>query len=338
MPNSNFVAAGRRRADALRLLLPLLISLLLACDLPRSIAAEPARAELAAPRRPTSPAEWRYWLRNMVVYHHFTPEEVEAACGLPRNELDDALTRYGVGPLAAPGRSRRAGLLVLPYPGGRHPRIGFLEGAIRPQRDAKFSVFTPWDERSYVVVDLPEALWSNLGLTYLAHTHIPTVFDKQGISLPPLEWARHADGSLENARRLPNGIDFGARVLPAADAVRMELTLTNGTAELLRDLRVQNCVMLKGAAGFAAQTNANKVFAKPYVACRNDEGTRWIITAWDPCDRVWGNAPVPCLHSDPRFPDCPPGESRRLRGWLSFYQGTNLQAELDRIERTGWRR
>src|SRR5262249_27651620 len=178
----------------------------------------------------------------------------------------------------------------------------------------------------------PEALWSNLGLTYLAHTHIPTVFDKQGISLPPLEWTRHADGSLENARRLPNGIDFGARVLPAADAVRMELTLTNGTTELRRDLRVQNCGMRKGAAGFAAQTNANKVFAKPYVACRNDEGTRWIITAWDPCDRVWGNAPVPCLHSDPKFPDCPPGESRRLRGWLSFYQGTNLQSELDRIE------
>lgn len=26
-------------------------------------------------------------------------------------------------------------LRLLPYPGGRHPRIGFLDGAIDPQRD-----------------------------------------------------------------------------------------------------------------------------------------------------------------------------------------------------------
>jgi hypothetical protein len=28
----------------------------------------------------------------------------------------------------------------------------------------------------------------------------------------------------------------------------------------------------------------------------------------------------------------------RLRGWLSFYQGTNLSAELRRIDRTDWRK
>jgi len=46
---------------------------------------------------------------------------------------------------------------------------------------------------------------------------------------------------------------------------------------------------------------------------------------------------VPCLHSDPKFPDCPPGQARRLTGWLSFYQGTNIAAELERIEKNGWR-
>lgn len=195
-----------------------------------------------------------------------------------------------------------------------------------------------WADGGYVVVDVPEALWSNLGLTYLAHTHIPTVFDKQGVKLEAQEWDRSAaDGTLRIARRLPNGISYGAMVRPGPDAVRMELTLTNGTAAILRDLRVQNCVMLKGATGFDALTNANKIFQKPYVACRSESGTNWIVTAWDPCDRAWANPPVPCLHSDPKFPDCPPGESRRLRGWLSFYQGTNLTAELDRIENTGWR-
>jgi hypothetical protein len=272
----------------------------------------------------------------MVSYHRFTPAEVEAACGLPPEELESALRHYNVS-RQHPGRPADASLRMLPYPGGRHPRIGFLDGAVNPQRESKVSVFLPWDETSYVVVDVPEALWSNLGLTYLAHTHIPTIFDKQGTKLPRQEWRRHPDGALDIARQLPNGIGFGARVVSGREAVRMELTLTNGTSELLRDLRVQNCVMLKAAGGFNSQTNRNKVITKPYVACRSESGDKWIITAWEPCDHPWANAPVPCLHSDPKFADCPPGDWRRLTGWLSFYQGTNLNAELERIERTGWR-
>ena len=72
-------------------------------------------------------------------------------------------------------------LKVLPYPGGRHPRIGFLDGAIRPQRETKFSVFLPWDLSQYVVVDLPEAIWMKRGkdreLLYLAHTARPNDVD-----------------------------------------------------------------------------------------------------------------------------------------------------------------
>jgi hypothetical protein len=89
--------------------------------------------------------------------------------------------------------------------------------------------------------------------------------------------------------------------------------------------------MLKGLAGFDQQTNANKVFQKPFVACHNADKTRWIITAWEPCQRAWGNAPCPCLHSDPQFPDCEPGQTVRLKGWLSFYEGTDVEAELARI-------
>src|SRR5438034_7127163 len=132
-----------------------------------------------------------------------------------------------------PKRPAGAPLLVLPYPGGRHPRIGFLEGAIDPQRETKVSVFTPWDPESYVVADVPEAIWSNLGLIYLAHTHVTTVWERRGIELEPLEWKRRSDGSLEVERKLPNGIAFGARVAPGREAVRMELWLTNGTREVL---------------------------------------------------------------------------------------------------------
>jgi hypothetical protein len=288
-------------------------------------------------RRPKDDADLRYWLENMVWHHRFSPDEVSAATGLSRDELSAAVKRFNITPDTKPKRPADAPLLVLPYPSGRHPRIGFLDGAVRPQRETKVSVFTPWDEHSYVVADVPEAIWSNLGLTYLAHTHVPTVWTKQNLTLEPLEWQRRDDGSLDIERRLPNGIRFGAKVVPARDAVGMELWLTNGTNERLTDLRVQNCVMLRGAAGFEEQTNANKRFTGPYATARSRDGRRWVITAWEPLHRAWANPPCPCLHSDPKFPDCPPGETRRVRGWLSFYEGADLDAELRRIDQTGWR-
>jgi hypothetical protein len=299
----------------------------------------PVTAELEPlnSRRPKNDADLRFWLENMVWYHRFSVSEITDATGLSHDEIIAALVRFEIGTNNRPKRPANAPLLVLPYPGGRHPRIGFLDGAVNPQRETKLSVFASWDEQSYVVVDLPEAIWSNLGLTYLAHTHVPTLWTQQKIELERLEWKRRADGSFASERTLPNGIVFGAKVVPAAHAVHMELWLTNGTKETLRDLRVQNCVMLKGAKGFEAQTNDNKLFSSPYVAGRSLDGTRWVITAWDPCHRAWANAPVPCLHSDPKFPDCAPGETKRLRGWLSFYQGTDVEAEFRRIEQEGWR-
>jgi predicted amidohydrolase len=288
-------------------------------------------------RRPSNDAEMRFWLENMSVFHHFTADEISAATGLTIAEVGRELRRLGLAGKAAPERKAGEPLRVLPYPGGRHPRIGFLDGAVMPRRETKASVFTPWDESSYVVVDVPEAIFSNLGLTYLAHTHIPTIWDKQGITLPDLEWNRRDDGSLDIERTLPDGIAFGAKVSPTPTEVRMGLWLRNGTQEPLTGLRVQNCVMLAGARGFEAQTNANKLFRPPYAAARSDDGRRWIISAWVPNQRCWGNEPCPCLHSDPQFPDCPPGATVRLRGWLSFYEGDDIDQELKRIDQAGWR-
>src|SRR5262245_51356268 len=58
-------------------------------------AAEPLNVA-PVPRRPTSDAEWKYWLQNMVWYHHFTPAEIQAACGLSPAELPAALSKYGI--------------------------------------------------------------------------------------------------------------------------------------------------------------------------------------------------------------------------------------------------
>ncbi len=293
----------------------------------------------AAPngREPKDDTQLRYWLENMIWHHRFSDAEVSAATGLSQSQARAAAERFGVTDEKRPRRQPGDRLLVLPYPGGRHPRIGFLDGAVDPQRETKVSVFTPWDDSSYVVVDVPEAIWSHLGLLYLAHTHVPTIWTKAGVALEPLEWERQKNGSLMIERVLPNQVAFGASVRPISDTVRMELWLTNGSPEVLRDLRVQNCVMLKGARDFQQQTNENKIFQSPYVACRSSDGTKWIITAWDPCHRPWANPPVPCLHSDPKFPDCPPGQTQRLRGLLTFYQGTNITAEFERLESTHWR-
>ena len=314
-------------------------------EAPRPATASPAPPQSSSPglrqhARPSKDdADLRRWLENMVVFHRFGAQEVTAATGLSATEVAAALTRFSldVSKSTKPQRPGGSPLLVLPYPGGRHPRIGFLEGAIQPQRETKISVFTPWDESSYVVVDVPEAIWSNLGLTYLAHTHIPTVWDHQNISLPPLEWQHHADSVLTCERTLPNGIVFGTKVIPAPDAVHMEMWLTNGTPHKLTDLRVQNCVLLKGVPEFAQQNNDNKVNHDVYAACSSPDGQRWVITAFDPLFRTWANEQCPCLHSDPKFPDCEPGQTQYLRGWLSFYEGTDIHSELRRIEKTGWR-
>ncbi|MGQ0636806.1 MAG: hypothetical protein ACT4QC_19530 [Planctomycetaceae bacterium] len=300
--------------------------------------AAPAGAAADEARPPHDEAELRFWLENMVWHHRITTEEITAATGLNAAEIAAALAKFDIRADNRPQRAADAPLLVLPYPGGRHPRIGFLDGAVDPQRETKISVFTPWNATGYVVADVPEAIFSNLdkGPTYLAHTHIPTLWTKQNITLERLEWKRGAAGVLEIERRLPNQIAFGARIVPGRDAVRMELWLTNGTDERLSELRVQNCVMLKGADEFAEQTNDNKVFKAPYAAARSRTGDRWIITAWTPNHRNWGNPPCPCLHSDPKFPDCLPGMTVRLRGWLSFYEGNDLEAELRRIDATGW--
>ncbi len=73
-------------------------------------------------RRPANDAELRYWLENMVWHHRFTVAEISAATGLSAGEATAALKRFGITPAGRPKRAAGAPLLVLPYPGGRHPR------------------------------------------------------------------------------------------------------------------------------------------------------------------------------------------------------------------------
>jgi len=287
----------------------------------------------AETRPPQGEKDLRFWMENMLVHHRYTTEEAAAVTGLTPAKIASARERLHL-PDRPPKSEPSAPLKVLPYPGGRHPRLGFFDGAIEPQRDTKLSVFTPWDDGGYVVVDAPEAIWSNLGLTYLAHRHIDTIWSSQGITLEKLEWSHRADGAWRSERRLPNGISFGVRAMPRAGHVEFVWWLLNGTAAPLLNLRAQVCAMLGHADGFAAQSEDNKRIEAPFAAVHDPSGRRWIITAWDGLDRAWQNPPVPCLHSDPRLSDCPPGEIRSARGWLWFYEGDDVGSELQRLRRT----
>ena len=288
-------------------------------------------------RMPVGDDDCRYWLLNMVNRHGYSVREVGLATGFPDTLVRSMIDRYCESAELARTPRNDGVLSIYPYPGGRHPRKGFQDGALSPQRETKISIFSPWNSRSYVVADVPEAIFSNLGLLYLAHSHIPTIWDKKGIRLDPLEWCRDSSNSLSIRRQLPDGIEFGTRVRADAMSVEFQQWLINLSSNSLTRLRVQNCVLLNRLSGFKAQSNRNKIFRAPYVACESAQRNRWIIVAWDPCYRVWANPLCPCIHSDSYFADCRPGERTEIKGRVWFYVGADIDNEFRRLDASGWR-
>ena len=282
--------------------------------------------EMAATRRDPG-----YWLDNMLVYHRFTWDEAARVFGWSAKEVQDKAEELHINRDTAPEKPPGGLVRVLPYPGGREVRRGFFAN-VDWHRGTKASVFLPWDITSYVVEDLPEAIFCQHGLLFLAHTHIPTMWDKQNIIIGNVDWTREADGSLRREQTLPNKVTFGASIQPGTNRVEMELWLHNGSDEELTRMRVQICGHLKGAPEFNEQTTANKIFECPFAAVHSVGGDHWIITAWEHCGRAWGSPLVPCLHADPVLPDCPSGETVRVHGRMWFYDGKDVEKELDRVK------
>jgi len=50
------------------------------------------------------------------------------------------------------------------------------------------------------------------------------------------------------------------------------------------------------------------------------------------CGRAWATR-LSLLALRPVVEDCPPGQTKVVRGWLSFYEGTDIEAELARLKR-----
>lgn len=269
----------------------------------------PAKGKLRLPvEMEATQVDLEFWLPAMIYVHHYSADEAALVSGFTPGEVTRRVAKMER-PVPPPR--------LCPYPGGRPLRISFREGSIDPMRGTKASVFLPWDPSSYVVVDLPEAIFSNLGLLFLAHTHVPTIWNEQNIVIENVDWVRTNRG-LRSEWKLPNGVDFGASIGWIEDAVQMEMWLRNGTAQDLTGLRTQICILLKGATGFNQTTNDNKTYANQIATVRDAGGGRSIATQWERCGRTWGNERCPCMHSDPVLPDCRPGETVRVRGKLWF--------------------
>lgn len=272
-------------------------------------------------------AALRFWLENMALHHGYTPAEMAPVLKMPEADIPGLLKKYKIDPTRKPPAKDPDRVKVLPYPGGRHPRIGFLEGAINPERGTKASVFLPWRPSDYVVVDIPEAIWANNELIYLAHTHIPTRWDRKHIKLKPQDWVRQSGRVLTLHRTLPNKVAFKCRITPRKDRVDMTLHLINGSQETLRNIKIQICVLLKKAGGFNGQIGGNKKSFERGIAVKAKDGDRWIATAWD-LGKPWQNPDCPCMHSDPVCAILKPGDTMTTRGVLFFHEGKDVAAAM----------
>jgi len=205
---------------------------------------------------------------------------------------------------------------IAPFPGTEHPRIGFQEGAIAPRRGTKAMAFLPWDPDAYVVIDVPEVIFSGKKILHMSHTDIPSIWDERNIVIEDRDLVRNGE-ALESKWVMPDTLDFGARVTPAANhTLELELWITNKSKETFTQLRLMSCVLLKWAKGFNEQTANNKELTK--TSARVSNGQHSITVEWENAGRTWGNPKVPCMHCDPLIPDCKPGETVRARGKLTF--------------------
>jgi hypothetical protein len=326
----DYLKQGGFHVIAMRDLLP---------HLPEELVKNDAMARTQYPARPDDGHYWpteteqtleklAFWLPNMVRDHEYSLKEVMQVTALPQPTLEAQLARLADAGAFPAGTGV---VKVLPYPGGRHPRVGFLEGAIDPLRGTKVSIFPPWKNGGYVVLDIPEAIFSDLGLTFLAHTHLPTLWNAQHTVIENTDWTVEGNGTLHSEWRLPNGIRFGARVTPAPQGAELELWLENGTNVKLTGLRTQICALLKTAPGFHEQSQERKEYAQPLAVVKALEADRYLLLGFERCGRAWGNDQCPCVHSDPVLPDAAPGERVSVRGRLVFYEGADIQGQKRRL-------
>src|SRR5207245_9106136 len=84
---------------------------------------QPERLTLPAEVKATR-ADLRFWLEDMLVYHHYTWAEAARACGWSTNEVKRKAAELQITPETAPEKPAPGQIRVLPYPGTRETRRG----------------------------------------------------------------------------------------------------------------------------------------------------------------------------------------------------------------------
>ncbi|MEZ5364533.1 MAG: polysaccharide deacetylase family protein [Bryobacterales bacterium] len=165
---------------------------------------EPLRPPVEVEQTRAALPRWMTAMRR----HGYSRQEAQQTAWLTPQEA--AAYEQLPAPSPEPGNIETA-----PYPGGaRHPRIGFLDGAIAPLRGPKLSVFLPWDPSAYLVLDLPELITSTAGHQFLAHTHVPTIWNEQNVWIENVDSTPTPSGGLSLEWALPNGVVFGSKATP----------------------------------------------------------------------------------------------------------------------------
>lgn len=213
----------------------------------------------------------------------------------------------------------RAALLwrPLPYPGGRHPRRGFRDGARDPRRETKLLFGIP-DLPGYLVLDLPEAIWSDEELILLAHRHVPTRWDRRGEQEAFTPWRISRDGArAANDHHLPDGSTVSAEATRSSDSqIDLLLRVSNGSDREFVNVWAQTCLIL---AWTEQQPHERQEvdLSVDTASLRLRDGRR-LEFIWERTHRTWQNPPVPCMHSDPFLGSCAPGDSVTVHGSLTL--------------------
>jgi len=234
--------------------------------------------------------------------------------------------------------------------------IRILPGAWRPHYHWEHIAWIspPWPSQDYGWLDFPEAIFTSQGLLFLSHVNppFPTVFH----DLPPVAWRRTADG-ISYERKLPNGISFGGSVSKAGETVvTLELHLSNGAKEPLKNITLQTCAFLRAIREFGDYTRANKyvhlaktgwlplsapipegaagpyrvgwrtsgrpVADLPVAVVVSNQAARLMAMTWGTGTiSMVANPNHPCVHADPKFKDLAPGEAASIHGKLIFFEG-----------------
>jgi len=119
-----------------------------------------------------------------------------------------------------------------------------------------------------------------------------------------------------NGRGLKLGTDTHFRgELPKRGQVNWGLNIAGGPD----NRRLEDIGWFRTGPGRIVEERADP----PLIAIHSSaDNRRWIAAMWRPARVLFVNPAIPCFHSDPLPPDCPPGGTSLAKGAVFFHEGT----------------